>query len=156
MNAPIAPEAVQEVVAFSLNGVEIAAAPDETILEAADRIGVPIPRLCYKPGMRPDGNCRACMVEIKGERVLAPACCRKPTAGMDVQSTSARAVLCAIASLAPARTSAAAASRTASSKETRVISRRRAAPRRLKPPRGAAQSTQWQAWGPFTLIRTGA
>ena len=40
------------------------------------RHGVDIPHLCYKPGMRPDGNCRACMVEIKGERVLAPSCCR--------------------------------------------------------------------------------
>ena len=34
--------------------------------------------------MRADGNCRACMVEIKGERVLAPSCCRTPTAGMEV------------------------------------------------------------------------
>ena len=42
--------------------------------------------------MRPDGNCRACMVEIKGERVLAPSCCRAPAAGMEVSSTSARAV----------------------------------------------------------------
>ena len=35
--------------------------------------GVEIPRLCYKAGYRPDGNCRACMVEIDGERVLAPS-----------------------------------------------------------------------------------
>ena len=79
-------------VAFRLNGAEITAAPGETIIEAADRLGVPIPRLCYKPGMRPDGNCRACMVEIKGERVLAPSCCRQPTAGMEVASDSPRAV----------------------------------------------------------------
>ena len=42
------------------------------------RHGVEIPHLCYKEGMRPDGNCRTCMVEIKGERVLAPSCCRYP------------------------------------------------------------------------------
>ena len=36
--------------------------------------------------MRPDGNCRACMVEIKGERVLAPSCCRAPAHGMEVSS----------------------------------------------------------------------
>ena len=47
----------------------------------ATRHGVEIPHLCYKPGMRPDGNCRACMVEIKGERVLAPSCCRAPATG---------------------------------------------------------------------------
>ena len=70
------------LIRFSLNGREIAAATGETIIEAAQRHGVEIPHLCYTPGMRPDGNCRACMVEIKGERVLAPSCCRKPTAGM--------------------------------------------------------------------------
>ena len=79
-------------VSFSLNGVSVTALGDETIIQAADRLNVPIPRLCYKPGYRPDGNCRACMVEIKGERLLAPSCCRRPTAGMEVTSTSARAV----------------------------------------------------------------
>ena len=78
-------------VSFSLNGVSVTALGDETIIQAADRLNVPIPRLCYKPGYRPDGNCRACMVEIKGERLLAPSCCRRPTAGMEVTSTSARA-----------------------------------------------------------------
>ncbi len=43
-------------------------------------------------GMRPDGNCRTCMVEIKGERVLAPSCCRYPKQGMEVTTDSARAV----------------------------------------------------------------
>ena len=79
-------------VSFSLNGVSVTALGDETIIQAADRLNVPIPRLCYKPGYRPDGNCRACMVEIEGERLLAPSCCRRPTAGMEVTSTSARAV----------------------------------------------------------------
>ena len=77
---------------FKLNGDDVAALPGETIIEVADRLGVEIPRLCYKPGMRPDGNCRACMVEIKGERVLAPSCCRTPAPGMEVTSDSARAV----------------------------------------------------------------
>src|SRR5262245_30350486 len=90
MNAPL--DLAQQAITFRLNGSDVDALPGETILEAADRLGVEIPRLCYKPGMRPDGNCRSCMVEIKGERVLAPSCCRKPAPGMDVQSTSARAV----------------------------------------------------------------
>ena len=79
-------------VSFKLNGKAVDALPGETIIEAALRGGVDIPHLCHKPGMRPDGNCRACMVEIKGERVLAPSCCRVPTAGMEVASDSARAV----------------------------------------------------------------
>jgi ferredoxin len=41
--------------------------------------------------MRADGNCRACVVEIKGERTLAPSCCRNVTAGLEVLSQSLRA-----------------------------------------------------------------
>ncbi|MEO8305767.1 MAG: formate dehydrogenase subunit alpha [Betaproteobacteria bacterium] len=81
-----------DAVRFRLNGVEVAADAGETIIEAAKRNGVEIPHLCYTPGLRPDGNCRACMVEIKGERVLAPSCCRVPASGMDVSSVSDRAV----------------------------------------------------------------
>src|SRR6202163_2890568 len=79
-------------IQFRLNGVELAAAAGETIIETARRHGVEIPHLCYTPGMRPDGNCRACMVEIKGERVLAPSCCRSPAPEMEVSSVSARAL----------------------------------------------------------------
>jgi formate dehydrogenase major subunit len=88
----IDPREVGGSVAFTLNGASVMAIGSETIIQAADRLGVSIPRLCYKPGYRPDGNCRACMVEIKGERVLAPACCRKPSAGMEVTTESPRAL----------------------------------------------------------------
>ena len=65
-------------VSFVLNGETVVCPADQTILQAAEHHGVEIPRLCYMEGMRPDGNCRTCMVEIKGERVLAPSCCRFP------------------------------------------------------------------------------
>src|SRR5579859_4168894 len=81
-----------ETIEFKLNGETISAFAGETIIEAAKRYGTEIPHLCYKEGMRPDGNCRACMVEIKGERVLAPSCCRYPKDGMEVTSDSPRAV----------------------------------------------------------------
>jgi formate dehydrogenase major subunit len=80
------------VVEFTLNGRAVQARASETIIEVADREGVSIPRLCYKPGMDTAGNCRACMVEINGERTLAPSCCRRPTPGMQVSSESERAV----------------------------------------------------------------
>ncbi len=79
-------------VEFKLNGKDVVGYADEMIIETAKRHGVEIPHLCYKQGMRPDGNCRACMVEVKGERVLAPACCRKPAPGMEVTSDSPRAL----------------------------------------------------------------
>jgi formate dehydrogenase major subunit len=80
-----------EPIVFTLDGQEISAQPGETILQAAERHGVGIPHLCYTEGMRADGNCRACMVDIKGERVLAPSCCRKPTPGMEVSAANTRA-----------------------------------------------------------------
>src|ERR671918_3006766 len=83
---------LSETFRFTLNGEALEALADETILQAAKRLGIEIPYLCYKDGYRPDGNCRVCMVEIKGERVLAPACCRKPSEGMEVSTDSARAV----------------------------------------------------------------
>jgi len=83
---------VTKPVSFTLNGQTLVAPADETILQAAERHGVEIPRLCYMDGMRPDGNCRTCMVEIKGERVLAPSCCRYPKDGMDVTTNSPRAL----------------------------------------------------------------
>ncbi|MBO66787.1 MAG: formate dehydrogenase subunit alpha [Acidiferrobacteraceae bacterium] len=63
----------------------------ETILQAAKRCGYEIPHLCYSDSLRADGNCRACVVEIDGERVLAPSCCRFPENDMKVQSVSMRA-----------------------------------------------------------------
>ncbi|HPO21049.1 MAG TPA: 2Fe-2S iron-sulfur cluster-binding protein, partial [Rubrivivax sp.] len=78
-------------VGFTLDGREVFAAPGEPILEVARREGIAIPQLCYKPGLAAVGNCRACMVEIAGERVLAPSCCRTATPGMQVRSQSERA-----------------------------------------------------------------
>jgi formate dehydrogenase major subunit len=77
-------------VTFVLDGREITAPANETLIEIADRLGIEIPRLCYKPGMEAVGNCRSCMVEIKGERVLAASCCRTATAGMQVTTNNER------------------------------------------------------------------
>jgi formate dehydrogenase major subunit len=78
-------------VRFTLDGRALEARAGESILEAAARHGVDIPRLCHVDGYRPDGNCRACVVEIDGERVLAPSCCRAPAEGMAVRAASERA-----------------------------------------------------------------
>jgi len=79
-------------VEFKLNGRDVVGRADETIIQTARRYGVEIPHLCYKEGLRPDGNCRACMVEVKGERVLAPSCCRTPAQGMEVFTDNPRAL----------------------------------------------------------------
>jgi formate dehydrogenase major subunit len=86
-------QVMSEGIRFSLNGKEVEARPGETIWQVAQRHDTEIPHLCYshKPGYRPDGNCRACVVEIEGERVLAASCVRKPAPGMKVNTASERA-----------------------------------------------------------------
>jgi formate dehydrogenase major subunit len=81
------------LVSFTLDGRAVVARADTTILQSAADHGIDIPRLCYMDGMRPDGNCRVCMVEIKGERVLAPSCCRSPKDGMEITTNSDRVLL---------------------------------------------------------------
>ena len=80
-------------IEFTLNGRATMAQPDETIWQVAARAGIDIPHLCHsgEPGYRPDGNCRACMVHVEGERVLAASCIRKPAAGMVVDTEAERA-----------------------------------------------------------------
>lgn len=80
-------------IKFTLDDIEVTAQADETIWEVAKRVGTTIPHLCHsgEKGYRSDGNCRACMVEIDGERVLAASCIRTPAEGMVVKSQSARA-----------------------------------------------------------------
>src|SRR5688500_1637418 len=79
-------------IEFKLNGKTVIGRPDELIIETARQNGISIPHLCYSRTLRPDGNCRACVVEIKGERVLAPSCCRQPTQGMEIAAASERAL----------------------------------------------------------------
>src|SRR5213080_1099978 len=81
-------------ITFELDGKQVEAKPGETIWQVAKRQGRDIPHLCYSPApdYRPDGNCRACMVEIEGERVLAASCKRTPSVGMKVKTESPRAI----------------------------------------------------------------
>ncbi len=71
-----------------LDDQEVTAYPGETLWQVAKRAGEAIPHLCFKdaPGYRADGNCRACMVEVEGERVLAASCIREAKPGMVVSS----------------------------------------------------------------------
>ena len=82
-----------KTVKFILDGKEVEAIGGRDHLAGRQAPGTDIPHLCYspEPGYRADGNCRACMVEIEGERVLAASCIRKPTPGMKVKAASDRA-----------------------------------------------------------------
>ncbi len=80
-------------LAITIDGIKHNVAEDKTIWEAAQGLGNTIPHLCHKPapGYRPDGNCRACMVEVEGERALVASCIRKVRDGMVINTASPRA-----------------------------------------------------------------
>jgi len=85
---------MSEKITFTLDGQQVTAEPGETIWEVANGRGLVIPHLCHKPqpGYRSDGNCRACMVAIEGERTLAASCIREPSEGMVVTTDQPREV----------------------------------------------------------------
>jgi len=84
---------MSDPIEFTLDGEAVAAEPGETLWQVATRLGTEIPHLCHSTASsyRPDGNCRACVVEIDGERALAASCIRQPTPGMTVKTASERA-----------------------------------------------------------------
>jgi formate dehydrogenase major subunit len=80
-------------IKFELDGKTVEAEDGETIWQVAQRHGTKIPHLCWlpEPDYRADGNCRACMVEVEGERVLTASCQRKAADGLKVKTASERA-----------------------------------------------------------------
>jgi formate dehydrogenase major subunit len=90
MNARI-PNLNAETIELQLDGRAVKALSGETLWEVALREGVEIPHLCHTDGLRPVGNCRACMVEVEGERTLSASCCRAAAPGMKVKIDSPRA-----------------------------------------------------------------
>jgi bidirectional [NiFe] hydrogenase diaphorase subunit len=62
------------VKTLKIDGLDVSARADETIVEAARENGIAIPTLCELEGLSPVGACRMCLVEVKGARRLQPAC----------------------------------------------------------------------------------
>ncbi len=88
----INPKELEQTISFTLNGQPVEAFQGDTLLDVAKAQGIEVPHLCYSERQGDDGNCRACVVEIDGERVLAPSCCRQPSEGMNVQTNSERSL----------------------------------------------------------------
>jgi formate dehydrogenase major subunit len=76
------------MVNLTIDGRKVSAPPGSTVLEAARLGNIDIPTLCDHPALAPIGACRMCLVEIKGQRTLQPACTFPITEGMEVQTES--------------------------------------------------------------------
>ena len=79
-------------VTLTINGKPVEAEEGQTILQAAQAAGIHIPTLCYHRDLTPTGNCRMCVVEVKGQRFLQAACVFPVTAGMVVNTENERVV----------------------------------------------------------------
>jgi bidirectional [NiFe] hydrogenase diaphorase subunit len=81
---------VIKVRTLTIDGREVGAREDQTILEVARENGIFIPTLCDLPGLTAPGACRLCLVEVKGTVRLLPACVTRIAEGMDVTVNSER------------------------------------------------------------------
>jgi len=73
-----------DTVKLKINGIEVEAPKDSTVLEAAHAAGIQIPTLCYLKDINAIGACRICVVEVKGARSLLAACTHPVSEGMEV------------------------------------------------------------------------
>ena len=78
-------------VNLKINGHEVSVASGSTVLDAARSAGIKIPTLCDHPALAPIGACRVCLVEVKGQRTLQPACTFPVGEGMEVTTHSEQA-----------------------------------------------------------------
>jgi formate dehydrogenase major subunit len=79
-------------IKITINGREINADAGQTVLEAAIAAGIEIPTLCHHPALKPIGACRVCLVEVKGQRTLQPACTFPIAPRMVIQTESPKVV----------------------------------------------------------------
>jgi len=79
-----------KIKTLSIDGRDIGAREDETILEVARENGIAIPTLCWLEGLTTVGACRLCMVEIEGSSRLLPACTTHVEEGMRIVTESER------------------------------------------------------------------
>ena len=76
-----------------IDGKEMSISEGTTILEAATQAGFPIPTLCHRPDLTPDGNCRVCVVELVGVPRLVASCHTPVTEGMEILTRSPKVLL---------------------------------------------------------------
>ncbi len=75
-------------VLVTIDGQEVACDRGDTILEAAQRVGIHIPTLCYEPRLPATAACRMCIVEVEGARKMVPSCSAAVSDGMVVKTST--------------------------------------------------------------------
>jgi len=86
----VPPERERRMVEVTIDGQAISVPEGSTILEAARKLGIDTPTLCFLESLTPVNVCRVCVVELQGSRTLVPACSRKAEPGMQIKTDSER------------------------------------------------------------------
>ncbi|MGC8833926.1 MAG: [Fe-Fe] hydrogenase large subunit C-terminal domain-containing protein, partial [Armatimonadota bacterium] len=76
------------MVTLTIDGRSVTVPAGTTIMQAADQIGIHIPRLCYHPQLSIEGACRVCVVEVEGQRNLVASCAFPAAEGMVVRTAT--------------------------------------------------------------------
>ena len=87
---PRPPERESRMVEIKIDGQAVSVAEGSTILDAARKLGIETPTLCFLESLTPVNVCRVCVVELEGSRTLVPACSRKVEPNMSVKTDSER------------------------------------------------------------------
>jgi len=88
---PMAPETEpRRMMEITIDGQAVAVPEGATILDAARKLGIDTPTLCFLESLTPVNVCRVCVVELEGSRTLVPACSRKVEQGMSIKTDSER------------------------------------------------------------------
>lgn len=77
-----------ETVRLTIDGIPISVPKGTLVIEAARRVGVMIPHFCYHPKLKPDANCRMCLVEVEKMPKLQTSCSTVATEGMAVRTAT--------------------------------------------------------------------
>ena len=76
------------MVHLTINGIPVEVEEGTTILEAARKVNIDIPTLCFLKDINEVGDCRMCVVDVEGNRGFATACIQKVTEGMVVKTST--------------------------------------------------------------------
>jgi predicted molibdopterin-dependent oxidoreductase YjgC len=88
---PLAPaEPERRSIEIKIDGKPVSVAEGSSILDAAKKLGIETPTLCFLESLTPVNVCRVCVVELEGSRTLVPACSRKVEPNMSIKTDSER------------------------------------------------------------------
>src|ERR1700746_556001 len=88
---PVAPPTpAPRMIEIKIDGQSVSVPEGATILDAARKLGIHTPTLCFLESLTPVNVCRVCVVELEGSRTLVPACSRKVEPNMSIKTDSER------------------------------------------------------------------